>query len=225
MAIDINNTNPVQAYQNTAKQPLATPKEVNSVVPTNQTDPTEPSSLSTMKTNQQASLIAHLFGDGKSANENSLKLTFQAAIEKLNEILSAELGLTEDASAPISEETLKQQGGMEYWTPENTAQRIVDGSTAFFTAFQSANPDLEGEALVDRFIEVVGGGVTQGFEEAKDLLGDMKVLEGSIADNIDKTYALVQEGFQNFRNQYLGLSNVADADTTPSKSDEPQITA
>ncbi len=219
MAIDINSNNPIQAYQNTANQAVANPKPVN---PDDLSDKTETSSLSTMKTEQQASLIAHLFGDGKSVNESSLKLTFQAAIEKLNEILSAEFGLAEGATAPISEETLQQQGGMEYWTPENTAQRIVDGSTAFFSAFQSANPDLEGEALIDRFIEVVGGGVTQGFEEAKGLLGDMKVLEGSIADNIDKTYALVQEGFQNFRNQYLGLSNVADADTTPPKPDETQ---
>ncbi len=224
MAIDINNSNPIQAYQNTVKQTLAAPKEASSVDSSKQTDPTEPSALSTMKTEQQTSLIAHLFGDGESANESSLKLTFQAAIEKLNEVLSAEFGLAEDATAPISQEALKQQGGMEYWTPENTAQRIVDGSTAFFTAFQAANPDLEGEALVDRFIDVVGGGVTQGFEEAKGLLGDMKVLEGSIADNIDKTYALVQEGFQNFRNQYLGLSNVADIDTSSSKTEEPQTT-
>ncbi|MCF6299261.1 MAG: DUF5610 domain-containing protein [Thiomicrorhabdus sp.] len=222
MAIDINNTNPIQAYQNTAKQTAAAQTVDDSKGTLNKTDPTEPSSLSTMKTDQQASLIAHLFGDGKSANESSLKLTFQASIEKLNEILSAEFGLAEGATAPISEETLQQQGGMEYWTPENTAQRIVDGSTAFFAAFQSANPDLEGEALMDRFIEVVGGGVTQGFEEAKGLLGDMKVLEGSIADNIDKTYTLVQEGFQNFRNQYLGISNVTDADNTPPKTDDPQ---
>jgi len=219
MAIDINNNNPIQAYQNTIKQPLATP-EVNAKDSPNKI---EASPLSTMKTDQQASLIAHLFGDGKSASESSLKLTFQAAIEKLNEVLSAEFGLPEEAAAPISSEALKQQGGMEYWTPENTAQRIVDGSTAFFSAFQSANPELEGEALIDRFIEVVGGGVTQGFEEAKGLLGDMKVYEGNIADNIDKTYALVQEGFQNFRNQYLGITpNVTDADTTPPKPEEPQ---
>jgi hypothetical protein len=214
MAIDINNTNPIQAYQKTANQNIAGQKVADPENTTNKIDPTETSSLSTMKTDQQASLIAHLFGDGKSANESSLKLTFQVAIDEINKILSSEFGLTEGVATPISEETLKQQGGMEYWTPENTAQRIVDGSTAFFAAFQSANPDLEGEALIDRFIEVVGGGVTQGFEEAKNLLGDMKVLEGSIADNIDKTYTLVQEGFQNFRNQYLGISNITDVDTT-----------
>lgn len=203
MTIDINNANSIQSYKNTENQNVANQKRVSAEDTSEKIDPTQPSSLSTMKTEQQASLIAHLFGDGQSANESSLKLTFQAAIEKLNEILSAEFGLTEGAAKPIGENTLKQQGGMEYWTPENTAKRIIDGSTAFFTAFQSANPELEGEALIDRFIEVVGGGVTKGFEEAKGLLGDMDVLEGSIADNIEKTYSLVQEGFQNFRNQFL----------------------
>ncbi|HIE39890.1 MAG TPA: hypothetical protein EYP76_00465 [Thiomicrorhabdus sp.] len=184
-------------------------------------DPTEaktPSTSSELKTAQQASLIAHLFGDGQSINENTLKLTYQAAIEQLNEVLSAELNQTEEATAPISAETLKQQGGMEYWTPENTAQRIVEGSTAFFSAFQAANPELEGEALVDRFIEVIGGGVSKGFEEAKGLLGDLDVLEGSIADNIEKTYTLVQEGFQNFRNQYLATNNTEPlSSVTPDK--------
>lgn len=220
MAIDINKANPIQAYQNNAN--LSPVNQNDKSKPVDPTEPKTPSTSSELKTAQQASLIAHLFGDGQSTNENSLKLTYQAAIEQLNEVLSAELNLTEGAAAPISEEALKQQGGMEYWTPENTAKRIVDGSTAFFSAFQAANPDLEGKALVDRFIEVVGGGVTKGFEEAKGLLGDLDVLEGSIADNIEKTYTLVQEGFQNFRNQYLGIADTTNTEPLSSATaDEP----
>lgn len=214
MAIDMNKINPMQTYQNTANLGNNAGVQGNSAssAPNTPIEQSKEPSMASMKTEQQASLIAHLFGDGKTSGENSLKLTFQAAIDKVNEILSAEFNLAEGATAPISEETLKQQGGMEYWTPENTAKRIVDGSTAFFTAFQAANPDLEGEALIDRFIEVIGGGVSKGFDEAKNILGDLKVLEGDISSNIDKTYALVQEGFQDFRNQYLGLTDV----TTPS---------
>ena len=216
MAIDINKANPIQAYQNNAN--LNSVKQSDTPKPVDPTEAKTPSTSSELKTAQQASLIAHLFGDGQSINENTLKLTYQAAIEQLNEVLSAELNQTEEATAPISAETLKQQGGMEYWTPENTAQRIVEGSTAFFSAFQAANPELEGEALVDRFIEVIGGGVSKGFEEAKGLLGDLDVLEGSIADNIEKTYTLVQEGFQNFRNQYLATNNTEPlSSVTPDK--------
>jgi len=216
MAIDINKANPIQAYQNNAN--LNPVKQSDTPKPVDPTEAKTPSTSSELKTAQQASLIAHLFGDGQSINENTLKLTYQAAIEQLNEVLSAELNQTEEATAPISAETLKQQGGMEYWTPENTAQRIVEGSTAFFSAFQAANPELEGEALVDRFIEVIGGGVSKGFEEAKGLLGDLDELEGSIADNIEKTYTLVQEGFQNFRNQYLATNNTEPlSSVTPDK--------
>ncbi len=199
MTIELNKTHAIQTYQTNTPSPKKS-AETNQVANPESQIPTTSAEL---KTTQQASLIAHLFGEGRSTNENSLKLTYQAAIEQLNERLSAELNLTEEGALPISEETLQQQGGMEYWTPENTAKRIVEGSTAFFTAFQESNPDLEGEALIDRFIEVIGGGIAKGFEEAKEILGDLKVLEGSIADNIEKTYALVQEGFQNFRNQYL----------------------
>ncbi len=220
MAIDINKANPIQAYQNNAN--LSPVNQSDKSKPVEPTEPKTASTSSELKSAQQASLIAHLFGDGQSTNENTLKLTYQAAIEQLNEVLSAELNLTEGVSEPISAETLKQQGGMEYWTPENTAKRIVDGSTAFFSAFQAANPELEGAALVDHFIEVVGGGVTKGFEEAKGLLGDLDVLEGSIADNIEKTYTLVQEGFQNFRNQYLGISDTTNTEPlSPATPDEP----
>lgn len=220
MAIDINKANPIQAYQNNAN--LSPVNQNDKSKPVDSTEPKTASTSSELKTAQQASLIAHLFGDGQSTNENTLKLTYQAAIEQLNETLSAELNLAEGVASPISAETLKQQGSMEYWTPENTAKRIVDGSTAFFSAFQAANPELEGKALVDRFIEVVGGGVTKGFEEAKDLLGDLDVLEGNIANNIEKTYTLVQEGFQNFRNQYLGISDTTNTEPLSSATpDEP----
>jgi hypothetical protein len=227
MAVEMNNLSSIQAYQkstrlensnpdNQGRRALGQPEQANQARQTNQVnqpDLPEKASLQatqmTIRTERQASLVAHLFGDGTSASADSLKLTFQAAMEKINEVLSAELGMTEGDSAPISEEALKRQGGMEYWTPENTAKRIVDGSTAFFAGFQAANPELEGEVLMDRFIEVVGGGIAQGFEEAKGLLGDLDVLKGDIADNIESTFQLVQDGLQNFRNQQLGITETA----------------
>ncbi|WP_292746763.1 DUF5610 domain-containing protein, partial [Methylophaga sp. UBA3191] len=42
----------------------------------------------------------------------------------------------------------------------------------------------------------------QGFKEARDILGGLKVLEGDIAGNIDKTYDLVQQGLQSFVENY-----------------------
>jgi len=58
------------------------------------------------------------------------------------------------------------------------------------------------EEALKSFVEVIGGGIDQGFKEARDILGGLKVLEGDIAGNIDKTYDLVQQGLQSFVENY-----------------------
>ncbi|WP_168188912.1 DUF5610 domain-containing protein [Thiomicrorhabdus sediminis] len=181
-----------------------------------------------IRNERQASLVAHLFGDGTLTQQNTLKITYQAAIEKLNEILSEQMQITpnENQPAPISEEALKSQGGLDYWTPENTAKRIADGAIAFLPGFQRANPELEGEELINHFLDVVGGGLTSGFDEARDILGDLNVLEGEVANNIDRTYGLLQDRLTIFRNQFLGIEPTLDnsAETTVATETESVAT-
>ncbi len=155
----------------------------------------------TVRNEKQAVFVSHFFENSADKKEGALKITYKLAIEKLNEKLEAETGKKD----VISEKRLKQQGGMEYWTPENVAQRIVQGTTGFLDSFQKIHPELKGEALIDKFLGVIGGGVKQGFSEAQGILKDLKVFEGDIADNYQKTYDLVQKGFEAFRNQYLGI--------------------
>ena len=169
----------------------------------------------TIRNERQASLVAHLFGDSNQAVESSLKMTYQAALDKLNEVLKPDLG-----DNAISEEALKKQGGMDYWTPENTAGRIVSGATAFLPAFQKANPDLEGEALMQKFMDVVGGGLQQGFDEAQGILGDLNVFEGKVKDTFTATTDLVSKGMENFRREYLGLPPIDEAEATDSPEEE-----
>ncbi|BCN93140.1 hypothetical protein THMIRHAM_09250 [Thiomicrorhabdus immobilis] len=232
MAIDTKNLGSINAYHKLASLPteqarMHNPNAVNTTADENSLTTEKPSkqvTQMTIRNERQASLVAHLFGNGQSAETQSLKLTYQAAIEKLNEVLMAEIPQAENgetAPAPISEEALKSQGGMEYWTPENTAKRIVDGATGFLAGFQNAHPELQGAALMDKFLEVVGGGLTQGFEEAKSLLGDLDVLKGDIADNIETTYQLVLDGMQNFKNQFLGISDSPE-EPTETTSENPQ---
>ena len=164
-----------------------------------------------LRIEQQASLVAHLFGDDSTKNENSLKMAYQTAIEKLNEILQFNGSPTSDVSGvdqsntvtPISEEALKSQGGMEYWTPENTAKRIVEQATAFYGGFEKAHPELEGEALMAHFIDVIGSGIETGINEARNILDDLNVLEGNIAENITQTQNLVFAGLKNYEQNFL----------------------
>lgn len=189
--------------------------------------------INTSNRSQQASIVTSLLGNKETAPSDALKMTYQAAISKLNEILTAEQtnsgnNSTDNSSdiKPISEEALKQQGGIEYWSPENTANRIVSGATAFLSGFQKIHPELQGQALMDKFNEVVGGGLKKGFDEAKDILSNLKVFDGLVKDNFNSTWGLVTQGMQNFTNQYLGITpNNQDTETTvdnTSKADQTE---
>ena len=130
-----------------------------------------------------AIIDAHLSlssGDGG----NSLTLVLKTAIEGINGELEPTLG--ENAIQNTVDSGLDTG-------PEATAERIVSLSTAFFGAYQNANPDLDFETALTQFVDVISSGINQGFAEAREILTGLQVLEGDIASNIDLTYGLVEE--------------------------------
>ena len=140
-----------------------------------------------------------------NAGNESLTLAFKAATEKLNEILEPQLGPRAIDNAVDS--------GLDV-SPEATADRIVSLTTGLFSAFQNANPDLQGSELVDHFTDVIGGGILQGFNEAREILDGMGVLTEEIAGNIDQTYDLVTEKLEQFRIDNGGSDRSAETDSS-----------
>lgn len=131
-----------------------------------------------------------------SAGDNSMALLLKSAIENINEALEPYMG----------ENAIEKgvESGIDV-SPEATADRIVSLTTAFFPAYQEQHPEMSQEDALNSFIDIIGGGIEQGFNEARDILGSLNVLEGSIAENIDKTFELVQQGLQKFIEQGLGI--------------------
>ncbi len=128
-----------------------------------------------------------------SAGDNSMTLLYQTAIDHINSLLSPEL----DANALQK----AYQGGLDV-SPQATADRIVSMSTTFFSQYKEAHPDKNLETALKDFVSLIGGGIDQGFSEARDILGGLKVLEGDIATNVDKTYERVQAGLKAFLEGY-----------------------
>lgn len=232
MAVDVKTLSSIQAYQKSAKLEHFSEKTDALKNRPDLPDQASPEaqmavdkSLQTAKIQQQASIVTHLFTQGSEEEVEffSLKMTYQSAIEAINERLRADLGLSEEDADPVSQETLDEQGGMEYWTPENTAQRIVSGATAFLGGFQNAHPELQGEALMDHFMDVVGGGLIKGFEEAKGILSDLKVFEGEVESNYQATYDLVQQGMEQFRKDFLSISDTENEKTAEVVSPENTV--
>lgn len=136
--------------------------------------------------------------------DDSQRLLYKAAIEKLNEILEPEFGSNAIQSATDS--------GIDF-SPEATAERIVSLSTAFYGRYREQNPEGSEADAIDNFIELIRGGIAQGFNEAKDILNNLQVLEGDIAENIETTFDLVQQKLDLFRERLVGADSDNEAPT------------
>lgn len=145
------------------------------------------------KISPDASLDAAIVNTNLSLNtgdaNNSLTLILKTAIEGINAELEPTLGANAIQAAVDS--------GIDV-SPEATAERIVSLSTAFLPAYLDANPELDFETAVNQFVDVISGGIDQGFAEAREILDGLQVLDGDIASNIDATYELVQDKLANF---------------------------
>ena len=130
-----------------------------------------------------------------SAGNQPLHLLYRAAIDELNEVLEADLG--PNAIQKAAEKP-------EDFTPEATANRILSFATGFYARYAEHHPEMEEEERLDKFLELIGGGIDQGFKEARDILEGLEVLGGAVKEGVDKTYDLIQQGLQSFRDSILG---------------------
>lgn len=129
-----------------------------------------------------------------SAGDEPMRLLYKAAIEAINEELAPTMG--ERAIETAVEEGVDT-------SPQATADRIVSFATQFFSIYQQQNSGMEFEDQLDSFMDVIGGAIDQGFDEAKEILTNLKVLEGDIALGVDETYSIVQAGLLDFRQSMM----------------------
>lgn len=118
-------------------------------------------------------------------------LTLQAAIDGINEALYAHFG--DNAIQRAIDE------GIDV-SPQATADRIVNQSTAFFSAYKDVHSEMSEEEALEGFIDVISSGIDKGFAEARDILESLEVLEGEVASNIDLTQEYVNDGLAIFMN-------------------------
>jgi hypothetical protein len=136
----------------------------------------------------------------------SLTLFAQQVLDKLRETLGDQLPDGLNSFQP------------EDHTPEKTAQRIVDGSTALFPIFAKQHSDLQGEELITEFMKTIRGGIQKGYSDAESVLGDIGAFDiDGVKNGIEKTKELVEQGLQSFEQNYRqqqGLTTTDDSGTT-----------
>jgi len=100
--------------------------------------------------------------------------------------IEAEIDIRVSAYRQVSSESLAMDS--DYFSPENTSQRIVDFASGFFASYKNRHPEISPEEAAESYGELVRNAVDDGFREALALLG---TLPGSILDTVMETYDLV----------------------------------
>ncbi|PKI14897.1 DUF5610 domain-containing protein [Colwellia sp. 12G3] len=143
----------------------------------------------TQKKQLNAAIIESSLKFSNTIGDKPLSLMLKTALQGINEALKA--------SGVDSNVEDAYESGVDF-SPEATAERIVSFSTQFLGSYREQHPEMSEEESLTAFVDIISGGIDQGFGEAKDILGGLKVLAGDIESNIDKTYTLIQEGIQSF---------------------------
>ena len=121
------------------------------------------------------------------AGNDSQALLFRTAIDRINEVL----GISEGPDA-------LQKAASQDNSPEATAARILSFTTGLYAAYAAKRPDDDPEQVASDFVDVIRSGFEKGFNEAKDILKGLNVLNGEVEAGINKTYQLVQKGMDDF---------------------------
>jgi len=102
--------------------------------------------------------------------------------------IEAEIDIRVSAYRQVSSESLVTDS--DYFSPENTSQRIVDFASGLFALYKNRHPEMTPEEAAESFGELARNAVDDGFREALALLG---ALPDSILDTVRETYNLVMQ--------------------------------
>jgi len=156
---------------------------------TKNAEKTHESAATTAKNRHNAAILQSAVDVNINAENDALSLVLKTALEGINEALQDSLGV--DAIQTVYD------SGLDV-SPAATTDRIVSLSTVFFGLYLEQHPEMVEDEALAAFTAVIRDGIDTGFAEAREILNGLNVLEGSIADNIDLTYDLVQEGLKSF---------------------------
>ncbi|MBZ0257607.1 DUF5610 domain-containing protein [bacterium] len=110
---------------------------------------------------------------------------------------------------------------LDFFSPENTSDRIVAFATSFFGNYAANHSNEDAQAQLDGFTTLISDAIEQGFGQAQGILGDLSGNE-EISQNIDRTFSLVKEKIDSFRHENfnkLGLEPAPPEPVAPESTD------
>ena len=139
--------------------------------------------------NLKSKMISESFSISTNDVNKSLNLVYERAISSIDIELEESIGKNAIQKA--------YDDGIDF-SPEATSDRILSFPTSFFDSYRAKNSSMSDTEALDSYVGIIGKAIDKGFGEAREILSSLNVLNGSIKENVDKTYDLIQEGLGNF---------------------------
>ena len=116
--------------------------------------------------------------------------------DSLNDKLNA---MFQEAGMDTTVDSLLQSG--VDFSPEATANRIVEFATGFFGQYQANNEGTEEGEQVEGFVAMIKGAVEEGFAGAQEMLEGLGEIDPDVQGGIDKTFDLVMKGIDDWASE------------------------
>lgn len=116
--------------------------------------------------------------------------------DSLNDKLNA---MFQEAGMDTTVDSLLQSG--VDFSPEATANRIVEFATGFFGQYQANNEGTGEGEQVEGFVAMIKGAVEEGFAGAQEMLEGLGEIDPDVQGGIDKTFDLVMKGIDDWASE------------------------
>jgi len=155
-------------------------------------------------------LLQTMFGKGMEGDANALRIFYQEAATAIEAALKEELGDEDFSLQKLVDKTSGIEGREDYWSSENTSDRILAGATSYFESFKKQNPNLSEEEVVEKYMNLITPALEKGMGEAIDILQGFGAFEGHVKETVETTQQLVFEKLEAFRDRLLGNTEQED---------------
>ncbi len=163
------------------------------------------SSIVAQKVNKEDGSVVNFEGSAYSMTE-SLSLSITDGNRTLDILYERTISAIEVEIEEISQKNplvaSYLEGGNIDYSPEATADRIVNFATSFFEVHRARHENLSDEEALGSYMNVIGDAIDKGFSEAREILDSLNVLQGEVKENIDTTYDLIQEKLSLFEDSF-----------------------
>lgn len=175
------------------------------------------------------SLLESMFAKGSKGDAKAMQIFYQEATLAIENYLRQELDDEEFSLERLREKTSGLEGQEDYWSSENTADRIITFATSYYETFKKQNPRLNDEEVMEKYMNLVQPALEKGIGEAINVLEGFGAFHGHIKDTAEETQRLVFEKLEAFRENKLGLNKETDeaekSSSVDSKEEAEEVAA